>query len=262
MRSRGGPLARASSLYEMPVTPARAQQMRELLDASAAETAALTATTMLCEYLNRWTEAGPEDLVHVEAVIDVAMHPANPRLFLAHYAKGFLHRSRGQHQEGLDEFDKTIELAPEFARAYAQKGEQYVYLGEPEKGIAEVEKALKLSPKSAVRGYFYWVIGRAHFFMERDSAAVPHLQNSVRAWSNVWYNRLYLVSAHTHARNHRSAKRVLDAFHREFEGFSLQRVREHERAVPGEHLSVRTGRDRFHDGLRRAGLPETIGTPT
>jgi tetratricopeptide (TPR) repeat protein len=254
MRSRDDSFARASSLYEMPVTPARTRQMRGLLDEAVAETAALTATTVLCEYLNRWNDAEPAWLERAEAAIEVALHPQNPRLFLAHYAKGFLHRSRGQHQAGLDAFDEAIKLAPDFARVYAQKGEQYVYLGEPEKGIVEVEKAIKISPKSSVRGYFYWVIGRARFFMGQDAAAIPQLQASVRAWSNVWYNRLYLVSAHAHSGKVAAAKRVLRAFDGQFGGYTLARVIENERACPDEHPFVVAGRERFHEGLRRAGL--------
>jgi tetratricopeptide (TPR) repeat protein len=254
MKSGGGSFARASSLYERPVTPQRAREMRGLLDTSTAETAALTATTVLCEYLNRWNDAGPAELQQAEAAIQVALDPNNPRLFLAHYAKGFLHRSRGQHKDALEEFDKTIKLAPEFARVYAQKGEQYVYLGEPEKGIAEVETAIRISPKSSVRGYFYWVIGRARFFMGQDTEAIPQLQASVRAWSNVWYNRLYLVSAHAHSGKPASANRVLNAFHGRFSGYTLSRVIENEGATPDEHPFVVAGRERFHEGLRRAGI--------
>lgn len=254
MRSRADSFARASSLYEMPVTPARTREMRGLLDESVAETAALTATTVLCEYLNRWNDAGPIELARAEAAIEVALHPRNPRLFLAHYAKGFLHRSRGEHQEALEAFDQTIKLAPGFARVYAQKGEQFVYLGEPAKGIAEVENAIRISPRSSVRGYFYWVIGRARFFMGEDAVAVPQLQASVRAWSNVWYNRLYLVSAHAHSAKLASAKRVLRAFDSQFGSYTLARAIENERACPDEHPFVVTGRERFHEGLRRAGL--------
>lgn len=253
MRSRGNSFARADSLYEKPVTPHRTREMRGLLNQSAAETAAMHATAVMCEYLNRWNDAGPAQQQHAEEAINIALGH-NPELFLAHYAKGFLHRSRGEHQAALEAFDETIRLAPEFARVYAQKGEQYVYLGEPEKGIAEVEQAIKISPRSSVRGYFYWVIGRARFFMQQDAEAVPRLQASVRAWPNVWYNRLYLVAAHAFLDKRVPARRVLNAFHKQFPGHSLARVLEHEEATPNEHPFVVAGRDRFHEGLRRAGL--------
>lgn len=253
MRSREDSYARARSLYERPVTPRRTQQMLGLLDESTAETAALTATTVLCEHLNRWNDAGPDRVARAEGAVTQAL-AQDPRHFLAHYAKGFLHRSKGQHQAALDAFEQTIKYNPEFARAYAQKGEQLLYLGRFEDAISAVERAIELSPKSAVRGYFYWVIGRAHFFMGRDADAISWLQRSIRAWPNVWYNRLYLVSAHAHAGKMSAAHRVLQSFHRQFPGYTLARVIENERATPANDRLVVAGRQRFHEGLRRAGL--------
>jgi len=253
MRGSDDPFARVKTLYERRVTPQRTRQMRGLLDKTAAETAALTATTVLCEYLNRWNDAGPAELATAETAIGQALDH-NPQLFLAHYARGFLCRSRGLHQASLEAFDETIKYAPEFARAYAQKGEELVYLGRPDEGIAAVERAIEISPNSAVRGYFYWVIGRARFFMKQDADAVPQLQTSVRNWSNVWYNRLYLVSAHAHLENRTAASRVLQAFNRQFPGYTLARVIENEGAIPDEHPFVVAGRERFHEGLRRAGI--------
>ena len=254
MRS-SDPLGRVKTLYEKPVTPGRTKLMRGLLGDSAAETAAFTATTVLCQYLNRWDDAGPAEVATAEAAINEALGH-DPNLFLAHYAQGFLCRTRGQHQASLEAFDRTIKFAPKFARAYAQKGEQLVYLGRFEEAIEEVERAIKLSPKSAVRGYFYWVIGRAHFFMERDADAISWLQRSIRAWPNVWYNRLYLVSAHAHSGKGASATRVLQAFHRQFARYTLARVIGNEGATPDDHPSVVAGRERFHEGLRRAGLAQ------
>jgi tetratricopeptide (TPR) repeat protein len=247
------PLGRVKTLYEKPVTPGRTKLMRGLLGNSAAETAAYTATTVLCQYLNRWDDAGPAEVAEAEAAIDEALGH-DPELFLAHYAQGFLCRTRGQHQASLEAFDRTIKFAPKFARAYAQTGEQLVYLGRADQGIAEVQKAIDLSPKSAVRGYFYWVIGRAHFFMGRDADAISWLQDSIRAWSNVWYNRLYLVSAQMHAKKKASANRVLKAFDGRFPGYTLEDVIKNEGATPDDNPFVVAGRERFHAGLRLAGM--------
>jgi tetratricopeptide (TPR) repeat protein len=248
------PLGRARALYGRRVSPQRMQQMRALLDESAAETASLNATTVLCEYLNRWNDAGPAEVAKAEAAIKEALD-LNPRLFRAYFAKGFLCRTKGQHRAALDAFDETIRRAPDFARAYAQKGQELLYLGRFEEAIAEVNTALAKSPNSAMRGYFYWVIGRARFFMQQYPDAISSLQDSVRNWPNVWYNRLYLVSAHAHSGTRRAAaSRVLRAFDRKFPGYTLARVIDNERATPDDHPLVVAGRERFHEGLRRAGM--------
>ncbi|HEX3860312.1 MAG TPA: tetratricopeptide repeat protein [Stellaceae bacterium] len=251
--SRRDPSARARTLYERRVTPQRAKEMLGLLDEAVAETAALVATTILCEYLNRWNDAGPAEVAKAEIAVEQAL-AANSRLFLAHYARGFLCRTRGEHQASLEAFDETIKCAPEFARAYAQKGEELVYLGRFDEGIAQVERAIELSPNSAVRGYFYWVIGRARFFMEQNAEAVPWLRSSVRNWSNVWYNRAYLVSAHALQGERAAASRVLRAFNQQFPGYTLAHIIENETATPDDHPAVVAGRERLHDGLRLAGM--------
>lgn len=257
MRS-GDPLGRAKALYDRRVTPERTREMRGLLVDSAAETAAYTATTVLCEYLNRWNDATKEHMDRAEAAIRYALDN-DPDFFLAHYAQGFLHRARGDHAAAVEAFDRTIKANPDFARAYAQRGEDLVYLGRPDEGIKSVERALELSPTSAVRGYFLWVIGRAQFFLKRDEEAIPRLRQSVREWSSVWYNRLYLVSVLTHSDQVTTAKRSLAAFDIVFPGYTLARVIENEGATPADHEFVVAGRERFHEGLLKAGMRRDAG---
>lgn len=253
MQGVADPLARAKALYERSVTPRRTQEMRGLLRDSAAETAAFNATTVLCQYLNRWEDAGEAELAEADAAIKQALD-IDPNYFLAHYAQGFLDRASGRHEASLAAFDRTIAFAPEFARAYAQKGEELVYLGRPADGIKEVARAMELSPNSAVRGYFYWVIGRAQFFLEEDAEAISWLQRSIRAWPNVWYNRLYLLSAHGLTDQRSAARRVKRAFDQQFPGYTLAKVIQNEGATPDDNPLVVSGRERFHEGLLRAGL--------
>ncbi len=248
------PLARAATLYQRNITPNRTQEILGLLDQSAAETAAYTAITVLCQYLNRWDDAGTAEVARAEAAVEVAL-AHGPQLFLAHYAKGFLCRARGQHQAAVDAFDETIKHAPEFARGYAQKGEDLVFLGRPADAVAAVKRALEISPHSSVRGYFYWVIGHAQFTMQEDAEAIRWLQRSVRNWPNVWYNRLYLVSAHAHSKDLTSARRILRAFNRQFSGYTLMRVIESEGVIPQSNPFIVAERERFHEGLRLAGMP-------
>jgi tetratricopeptide (TPR) repeat protein len=251
--SRGESVSRASALYEKRLNPQSTQEMRGLLEASHHETAVLHATTLLCDYLNRWNEAGPEEVAKAEAAALQALG-SNPSHALAHYAKGFVHRTRGEHEAALAAFTETLKHVPDFARAHAQRGAQLLYLGRPQEAIAEVEKALEISPRSAQRGMFYWIIGRARFFMGQYAEAIPWLRRSIRLWPHLWYNRLYLASAYALAGRRAAASRALREFEREFPGYTLSRVTEHERTNPNDNPFVVAGRDQFHEGLRRAGM--------
>jgi len=252
--SRGRSFARAGTLYERPGTPQQAREMRPLLNTSAAEAAALMAANALCEYLNRWNDAGPEEVELAEAAVRQALR-ADSTLFLAHYAQGFLLRARGRHREALGAFERTIGYAPDFARGYAQKGEELLYLGRFRDAIDAAERAKQLSPNSSARGYFDWVIGRARFFLRQYPEAIDALKSSVRTWSNVWYNRAYLIAAHAMSGKRSDARRVLRAFDRRFPGYTVERVIDNETATPDTSRAVRAGRERFHEGLRAAGMP-------
>jgi len=121
MANGQNPAGRARALYEQRVTPQRARQMRRLL----AESSALMATTVLCEYLNRWNNLDRAEMERAAAVVEEA-HRSHPTLYLADYAMGFVHRARGEHAASRDAFDRTIRRRHGFARAYAQKGEALV----------------------------------------------------------------------------------------------------------------------------------------
>jgi adenylate cyclase len=246
-------LARARTLYDGRLSPERTRQMRGLLQTASSEASALAATSTLCDYLNRWNNATRTHVNKAEAAAQQALK-ADQTLHLGHYAMGFVYRTRGQHTESLKAFETTLEHAPLFARAHAQKGEALVYLGRPEEGIAAVEEAIRLSPRSASLGMFYWIMGRARFFMGDDAAAIPLLQRSIRLWPTLWYNRLYLVASYEMAGNNAAARRTLGTFHEAFPGYTLRTVAANERATPSAHEFVVAGRRRFHDALRRAGM--------
>ncbi|HWD56752.1 MAG TPA: tetratricopeptide repeat protein [Stellaceae bacterium] len=253
MNSRGNAIARARAIYDGRLNPQSTQQMRGHLEASAAESSALIATSALCDYLNRWNDAGSDEVAKAEAAVHHAIG-TKPDHYLGHYAKGFLHRTKGEHEAALAAFTETVKHNPDFARGHAQLGAELVYLGRPEEGIAQVEKAIKLSPQSKSLGMFQWIIGRARFFMGQYAEAVPWLQQSARAWPHLWYNRLYLASAYAHLGNKAAATRTLRAFEKRFPGWTLARVAEEEKSNPNNNHFMVTGRQHFHAGLRRAGM--------
>jgi adenylate cyclase len=254
MKSRSNLIGRAQAIYDQRLDPARTRAMRTHLDTAAADSSALAATSDLCDYLNRWNNAGQDEVTKAEAAVQHALS-VKPDHYLGHYAKGFLHRTRGEHEAALAAFTETIKHNPEFARAHAQRGAELIYLGRPEEGIADVEKAIQISPNSSSLGMFHWIIGRGRFFSGQYAEAIEPLRLSVRLWPHLWYNRLYLVSAHTLLGNRAAARRVLRAFDKRFPGYTLGRVAVEERTNPNSGSFVVEGRRKFHEGLERAGMP-------
>jgi adenylate cyclase len=129
-------------------------------------------------------------------------------------------------------------------------------VGRPQEAPPLAEKAIRLSPRDPSLGVFYWIIGRAYFFAHRYRDAIPWLRRSVDARPNLWYNRLYLVSAYALSDDEANARAALNEFNGRFAGYTLARVGMHEQEVPNRNPVVGAGLEQFHEGLRLAGMPE------
>lgn len=192
---------RATSLFFQSVTPENTIAARKLLiqsvglDPDSAEAWARLAELTASDYLNHWNGTGREQLGDAEAAVRKALL-IDPNLALAHFVNGLILRARGEHHLALEAFDRTIDLNPNFALAYAQKADELIVIGRPGEAQALVEQAIKLSPRDPSLGVCYWFVGRADFYLGRYDQAIPWLRKSVELRPNVWYNRLYLASAY------------------------------------------------------------------
>ena len=259
-------VSRARVLHRQLRTPENSLQIRELLGQALAnpaglaprelaETWSLLAEILMCDYLNSWNGAGSRELTRAEDATRRALEIV-PDLAGAHYASGLIHRSRGRHEAALAAFARSVELNPDFALAHAQQGAQLIYIGRPLEALPLIETALRISrPQSPARPMFCWYMGRAHFYAGKYGDAIPWLQQSVEGRGNLWYNRLYLVSAHALAGDRDAAVEVLRAFNAEFPNFTLARVIASEQTNPNDNPIAAAARQQFHDGLLRAGMP-------
>jgi adenylate cyclase len=260
-------LAHAKALYnhERETTPENTlltrQTLRRALDNTAgveprrlAEASSLYAEILMCDYLNRWNNADAAELAEAEKAVQHALRLA-PDLAQAHYASGLAYRAKGEHQRSLAAFTQAIALNPNIPLAHAHQGAELMYTGSPEAALRPIETALKISrPDSPSRGMFYWYMGRAHFFAGNYHEAIGWLRKSVNLRSNLWYNRLYLVSACALAGDITGAETALSGFDGRFPGYTLARVAANEQTNPNNNDVVVEGRRKFHEGLRQAGM--------
>jgi len=261
------PILRARALHRQLRTPENSLQIRALLQTAlenpvdldarqVAETWSLLAEILMCDYLNSWNHAGKDELDEAEKAAHRALKIVAD-LGGAHYATGLVYRARGRHEAALAAFTRTVELNPEFALAHAQRGAQLIYTGHPLEAIPHIETALRVSRSDhPARGMFCWYMGRAHFYAGNYRDAIPWLQQSVAARGNLWYNRLYLVGSCALAGDRDAAAAALRAFDAEFPNFTVARVIASEQTNPNDNPVAVAARRQFHEGLRRAGMPQ------
>ena len=259
-------LSRAKALYGR-LTPDSTQEARDLLDAAladaagmdeavAAECRALLADILTCDYLNRWNGAGAGELAYAERLVAAALRSCTD-LPLAHYAQGFVWRAQGEHEKALTAYTRTVELNPDFVRAYAHQAAQLLYLGRLDEVAPLVEAAIaRTPPGNLALGMFYWIVARADFYAGRYGAAIGWLRRSVEIRPNLWYNRLYLASAYALSGQQQAAAAVLREFDALFPGYTVAQVVRNEEMAPKHHPVVAAGKRRFHEGLIAAGMHE------
>jgi len=255
---------RATALFFGSIAPEHTLAVRQLLrqsvslDPSSAEAWARLAEITASDHLNRWNNTGKEEVRDAEDAVRKALL-IDPSNALAHVANGLIHRSRGEHHSALEAFSRAIELDRNFAFAYAHKGSELAYVGRPTETPPLIEQALRLSPHDPSIGIFHWIAGRAHFVAGQYDQAVAWLHKSVQARPNLWYNRLYLVSAYALLEKPEAATGALGEFNRRFPQpvYTLAVVKSHEAANPNSDPVVVAGRVKFHEGLLRAGMAES-----
>jgi TolB-like protein/DNA-binding winged helix-turn-helix (wHTH) protein/Tfp pilus assembly protein PilF len=254
---------RATALFFSSIAPEHTLATRQLLERSAeldpnsAETWARLGQNLATDYVNSWNNSGKEELRVAEEAVRKALL-IDPGHALAHMVHGLVQRARGEHHAALEAFSRAVELDRNFAVACANKGNQLILVGRPTEAQTLVEQAIRLSPHDPSIGMFYWIIGRSLFFAGQYREAIPWFRKSVESRPNLWFNRLYLVSACTLADMREEARRALSEFNRCFPNplYTLAVVEEREAATPNDDPTVVTVRDQFHEGLRRAGMAE------
>ncbi|HID19571.1 MAG TPA: tetratricopeptide repeat protein, partial [Methanophagales archaeon] len=63
--------------------------------------------------------------------------------------KGIVFAMSGEYEKAIECFNKAIELDPNYARAYYNRGNAYYYLKQYERAIEDYNKTLELDPNYA-----------------------------------------------------------------------------------------------------------------
>lgn len=250
----------AESFYAQSLTPESTKEIRNRLETGIPQALGLLANIIMCGYLNRWNEAGKDaSLAHAQKIVDLALYLA-PDEPTAHYAQAFIYRAGGHHEEAYESFVLSLQHNPGSVRTRAQVAAESLYLGRFDEALREIDLAIAAAAGNPALGMFQWIRGRTLFFMGRDDKgrydeAILCLRESIGSWKNLWYNRLYLVSALAHRGRIEEAEAALAEFREEFDGYdTIEDVKTAEGTNPNDNPAVVEGRKAFHAGLAMVGI--------
>ena len=98
----------------------------------------------------------------------------------AHLALGYLAFTARQTDDAVREFQRALNLNPNFATAYGYLGWAVVFDGRHEEAIAYFQQAFRMSPHDPLIAFFYAGMCAAHYFARRFDEAVEWGRKSIQ----------------------------------------------------------------------------------
>ena len=112
----------------------------------------------------------------------------NPNDAASYNNRGLAYKEKGEHDCAIEDYTKAIELNPKFAEAYVNRGNAYRETGELNRALEDCNKAIELNPKLTEayvsRGSAYGAKGEFDCVLEDCNTAIELNPKFADAYSN------------------------------------------------------------------------------
>jgi adenylate cyclase len=140
----------------------------------------LAATHMMDVFLG--SSKSPKDSINQAMELNKKALALDDSLAVAHSQLGLLYTMTRQHDKGVAEAERGVELNPNSSVAHDLLGMTLDYAGRPEEAIPMFKKAIRLAPFAPAK--FYYHLGRAYLFTGQCEEAISACEEAVRRGSN------------------------------------------------------------------------------
>jgi adenylate cyclase len=152
------------------------------------------ASVLVRKVAEGWSTSRHEDEVLAEQLLLEALERDTNRPS-ARYAFGMLRRVQNRLDEARMEFETTIALDRNHARAFFRLGQTLNFLGDLEAGISYIEKSIRLNPRDPNIARPYAILGTGHFLLGRVDRGIDLLRQARVANPRFWWLHLLLAGA-------------------------------------------------------------------
>ena len=171
----------------------------------------------------------------------------------AHLLLGMVQIYTNRVAQGIAEFERALALDRNLARAHALLGHAKYFFGHAEETEFHVKEALRLSPRDTTVYLWLQIAGYAKFLVGSDEEAVALLRRSIETNRNNPLVHFQLAAALAHLGQLIEARAATQAGLALNPTFTIARFR----AMPSsDNPTYLAQRERFIDGMRKAGVPE------
>ena len=113
-----------------------------------------------------------EAIKHYDQAIDI-----NPQFAEAYNNRGMTKNLFGRHEEAIADYDQAIRINPQFAKAYYNRGNTKDLLGRHEEAIADYDQTIRINPQYAQA---YYNRGNAKGELGRHEEAIADYDQAIR----------------------------------------------------------------------------------
>jgi TolB-like protein/Tfp pilus assembly protein PilF len=169
----------------------------------------------------------------------------------AHCTLGRTRYLSREYAAAISELELALDLNPSLALAHYGLGAAFVFSGKPHEAFPHLESAIRLSPQDPNMGSYLARIAEAKYLVGDDEAAVRFALRALAQPSFQWSRYAILIAALGQLGRKDEARHYLAEVTQRRSNFSVAFVR------TMHPFSRDMGIDRYYDGLRKAGVPET-----
>jgi TolB-like protein/DNA-binding winged helix-turn-helix (wHTH) protein/Flp pilus assembly protein TadD len=193
----------------------------------------------------QWLARGAEAAQHAHR-----LEPYRPRVLSV---RAFIFALQGRGEEALAEVRRLLEINRNDAMGWFRLCYTSTTVGRPEEAIGACNEAVRLSPRDSWLPGFYVVLAAAHLHLERDAEALAWARKSAAAQPTFSVAHSWVASAAAQLGDMDAARAALAEFRRLRPDYTVRSFREEKLCA---NTACERQRERYFDGLRRAGLPE------
>jgi len=165
----------------------------------------------------------------------------------AHLSLGYVAFTRRRTDEAVEEFQRAIDLNPNFAAAHGYLGWAFSLDGQSDRAIPHLEEAIRMSPHDPQNAIFYVGLAAAHYLAGRYTEAVNFGRNAIQQRLNfTGSHRIYIASL-AQAGQIDEARAALTRLKTMQPQISIAWIEKYVPYTPGPMV-------RFLEGMRKAGL--------
>jgi DNA-binding winged helix-turn-helix (wHTH) protein/TolB-like protein/Tfp pilus assembly protein PilF len=161
------------------------------LDPAFARAYAGLAMTHAADHRNRWVSDSATALARAFELANTA-RSIDPELPEAYWVLAYVHVSRKQHAEALQQLRAALRLNPSYADAHAFIGGIQTYLGRPAETLPSLRTAMRLNPDAG--SLYFLLLGRAYYFLGDMEQARLNLSHALSRNAASLESRVYLAA--------------------------------------------------------------------